>query len=127
VRVRYARMHQTYGYDKIFTLNNLEKVGLLKKAEPRNNYPALRKVPSAPPLAHTQTHTHKDRSKHKSTSMVDQHAITIPTGAQREREDGICRWLPARPASLSLYRCTRADRGATTTTGGRRSVCLWMT
>ena len=39
---------QTYGYDKIFTLNNLEKVGLLRKQEARNTYPALRKVRRLP-------------------------------------------------------------------------------
>ena len=38
------RCLQTYGYDKIFTLNNLEKIGLLRKAEPRNNFATLRKV-----------------------------------------------------------------------------------
>ena len=35
---------QTYGYDKMFTLNNLEKAGLVKKADARNPYPQLRKA-----------------------------------------------------------------------------------
>jgi len=34
---------QTYGYQHLFTLNNLEKLGLLKRQEGRNNFGALRK------------------------------------------------------------------------------------
>ncbi|MEQ2238939.1 Vacuolar protein sorting-associated protein 33A, partial [Ilyodon furcidens] len=36
---------QTYGYEHILTLNNLEKVGLLKpQTGSRNNYPTIRKT-----------------------------------------------------------------------------------
>eukprot|EP01114_Cavostelium_apophysatum_P016053 TRINITY_DN4505_c0_g1_i1.p1 TRINITY_DN4505_c0_g1~~TRINITY_DN4505_c0_g1_i1.p1 ORF type:complete len:397 (-),score=119.29 TRINITY_DN4505_c0_g1_i1:26-1216(-) len=34
---------QTYGYEFIFTLNNLEKLGLFKKQEGKNNFALLRK------------------------------------------------------------------------------------
>jgi len=34
---------QTYGYQYLFTLQNLEKLGLLKKQESKSSYPALRK------------------------------------------------------------------------------------
>jgi hypothetical protein len=34
---------QTYGYEHLFTLNNLEKLGLLRKQEGKNAYPQLRK------------------------------------------------------------------------------------
>lgn len=36
---------QTYGYEHILTLNNLEKAGLLKpQTGGRNNYPTIRKT-----------------------------------------------------------------------------------
>jgi len=34
---------QTYGYEQIFSLNNLEKLGLLKKNDNKSNYNAVRK------------------------------------------------------------------------------------
>jgi hypothetical protein len=37
---------QTYGYEYIFTLINLEKMGLLKKADGKGNFSAIRKVSS---------------------------------------------------------------------------------
>lgn len=36
---------QTYGYEHMLTLNNLEKMGLLKpQTSSRNNYPTIRKT-----------------------------------------------------------------------------------
>lgn len=36
---------QTYGYEHVLTLNNLEKAGLLKpQTSGRNNYPTIRKT-----------------------------------------------------------------------------------
>jgi hypothetical protein len=36
---------QTYGYEHMLTLNNLEKTGLLKlQTNSRNNYPTIRKT-----------------------------------------------------------------------------------
>lgn len=36
---------KTYGYEHILTLNNLEKMGLLKpQTSSRNNYPTIRKT-----------------------------------------------------------------------------------
>lgn len=36
---------QTYGYKHLLTLNNLEKVGLIKlQTGTRNNYPTIRKT-----------------------------------------------------------------------------------
>ena len=34
---------QTYGYEYVFTLINLEKMGLLKKADGKGNFSAVRK------------------------------------------------------------------------------------
>jgi hypothetical protein len=34
---------QTYGFEHLFTLNNLEKLGLLKKQEGKASFPILRK------------------------------------------------------------------------------------
>lgn len=43
--IKNSFMLQTYGYEHILTLNNLEKAGLLKlQTSGRNNYPTIRKT-----------------------------------------------------------------------------------
>lgn len=71
---------QTYGYEHMLTLNNLEKTGLLKlQSTSRNNYPTIRKTLKLwMEDANEQVSQSVSPSRHAATVEEEEEGVELP-------------------------------------------------